>query len=247
MAYSAIKKMNASLDEMGENGMVQNVGQVERIASAAVGSFLIFSAFGNDRNVLGKVSRLGLGGYLLFRGITGNCALYNAMGMKGQQPRAIELRTTLTVNKPKEEVFRYWRKLENLPNFMEHLKMVKETDNKRSHWEAKVPGNIGTIEWDAEITEEKPGELIAWQSVDNATIYNAGHVSFLEAAGGRGTELLIRIIYQPPAGNVGAATAKLLNPVFEKMVKADIMRFKQVIETGEVSSARAEVQPAGNR
>lgn len=247
MAYSAIRKMNASLEDMGENGMVQNVGQVERLVSAAVGSFLVVTSFGNDRNVLGKVSRLSIGGYLLYRGLTGNCALYNAMGMKGQQPRAIELRTTLTVNKPKEEVFRYWRKLENLPNFMEHLKTVKETDNKKSHWEAKIPGNIGTIEWDAEITDEKPGELIAWQSVENATIYNAGHVSFREAMGGRGTELMVRIIYQPPAGNAGAATAKLLNPVFEKMVKADVKRFKEVIETGEVSSARAESQPAGKR
>lgn len=247
MAYSGIKKMNASLDETGENGMAQNLGQVERIVSAAVGSLLVFSAFGNDRNVLGKVSRIGIGGYLLFRGITGNCALYNAMGMKGQKPQAIELRTTLTVNKPKEEVFRYWRKLENLPNFMEHLKTVKETDNRKSHWEAKIPGNIGTIEWEAEITDERPGELIAWQSVENATIYNAGHVSFRDAANGLGTELMVRIIYQPPAGTVGAATAKLLNPVFEKMVKADIMRFKQVIETGEVSNARAEAQPAGRR
>jgi uncharacterized membrane protein len=241
MAYPAIRKMNASSDETNGSGLEQNVGQVERIVSAALGSWMLISAFGSDRNVVGRTSRLGIGGYLLYRGLTGNCPAYSALGMRGQQAKAIELRTSLTVNKPKEEVYRYWRKLENLPRFMDHLKSVRETDNRRSHWEAKIPGNIGTIEWDAEITDERQGELIAWQSVEDATVFNSGHVSFREAPGGRGTEIMVRIIYQPPAGNAGSAAAKLLNPVFEKMVRADIMRFKQVIESGEVSSNQGQV------
>lgn len=233
MAYP-IRKMNAG-DSVSE-GLEQNVGQVERIVSAALGSWLVLTSFGKNRSLLGTTSKLSLGGYLLYRGISGNCALYTAMGLNNESAsQVIELRTSLTVNKPREEVFRYWRRLENLPRFMEHLKTVKELDNRRSHWEAKIPGNIGTIEWDAEITEERPNELIAWQSVDNATIYNSGNVSFRDAAKGRGTEIITRIIYQPPAGNAGTAAAKLLNPVFEKMVKADIMRFKDVIETGEMA------------
>lgn len=232
MAYPTIRKMNAS--ETNE-GQIQNVGQVERIASAAIGSWLLLSSFGRKRSLLGRSTKLSLAGYLLYRGISGNCPLYTSMGIRGEEPKVIELRTSLTVNKPKEEVYRFWRKLENLPRFMEHLKIVKEMDNKRSHWEAKIPGNIGTIEWDAEITEERPGELIAWQSVDNATIYNAGNVTFRDAPNGRGTELMARIIYQPPAGSAGTAAAKLLNPLFEKMVKADIMRFKQLMETGELA------------
>jgi len=240
MANTAIRKMSESLGEM--RNLDQNVSQVERIVSAALGSWMVISAFGHDRNILGRSSRLSLGGYLLYRGITGNCALYSSLGVKGQVPRAIELRTSMTVNKPKDEVYRFWRKLENLPRFMEHLKTVREADNRRSHWEAKIPGNIGTIEWDAEITDERHGELIAWQSVDNATVYNSGNVSFRESAGGRGTDVLVRIIYEPPAGNAGSAAAKLLNPVFEKMVKADIMRFKEIMESGEVSASAA--QPA---
>jgi uncharacterized membrane protein len=240
MANTAIRKMSESLGEM--RNLDQNVGQVERIVSAALGSWMVISAFGSDRNVLGRSTRLSLGGYLLYRGISGNCPMYTALGMTGQASKAIELRTSMMVNKPKDEVYRFWRKLENLPRFMEHLKTVKEMDNRRSHWEAKVPGNIGTIEWDAEITDEKPGELIAWQSVENATVYNSGHVSFRESAGGRGTEVLVRIIYEPPAGNAGTAVAKLFNPVFEKMVKADIMRFKEIIESGETATSAA--QPA---
>lgn len=235
MAFSAIKKMNASPERSeGE----QNVGRTERILSAALGSWMVISAFGSNRSISGRSSRAGIGAYLLYRGISGNCGIYSAMGMKKQQSEAIELSTSLTVNKPKEEVFSYWRKLENLPKFMEHLKVVRETDNTHSHWEARIPGNIGTIEWEAEITDERHGEFIAWQSVENSTIYNSGHVSFRETLGGMGTVIDIRITYQPPAGKPGAMAAKLFNPVFEKMVRADILRFKQVIEFGELEKQR---------
>jgi uncharacterized membrane protein len=139
------------------------------------------------------------------------------------------------VNKPRNEVYKFWRKLENLPKFMEHLNSVKEIDNRRSHWVAKIPGNIGVIEWDAEITEDKKGELIAWQSVENATIYNSGNISFKESIDGIGTEVTAKIIYQPPAGKAGVVAAKIFNPVFQKIVKADIRRFKEVMENGEMA------------
>lgn len=239
MAYSAIKKMNASPGEMDGSGLEQNVGRSERILSGVLGSWMLISAFGSNRSIGGRSSRVGIGAYLLYRGISGNCPVYTSMGIKTQRSKAIELRASLTVNKPKEEVFRYWRKLENLPIFMEHLKTVREIDNNRSHWEARIPGNIGTIEWDAEITDERQDALIAWQSVENATIYNSGHVSFRETLGGMGTVINVTIIYQPPAGNAGAVTAKLLNPLFEKMVRTDILRFKQVIEFGDLAKTPA--------
>ena len=232
MAYPSISKMNATGGSL-EN-LEQNVGQVERIVSAALGSWLVLSSLGRKKTLIGRTSKLSLGGYLLYRGISGNCPVYTALGINGESSKAVELRTSITVNKPREEVYRYWRKLDNLPRFMEHLKTVKEIDNRRSHWEAKIPGNIGAVEWDAEITDERKGELIAWESVENATIYNSGNVTFRDAPNG-GTEVMARIIYQPPAGNAGTAAAKLLNPVFEKMVKADIRRFKEVIENGEMA------------
>ncbi|HLO81311.1 MAG TPA: SRPBCC family protein [Chitinophagaceae bacterium] len=239
MAYSAINEMKAFPEGQYGSGPAKNVGTTERIISAVLGSWMLISAFGNSKKLIGRTSRLGMAGYLLYRGISGNCPVYSAVGMKTLRSKAIELRTSLTVNKPKDEVFRYWRNLENLPIFMEHLKSVKETDYNRSHWEAKIPGNIGTIEWEAEITDERPGELIAWQSVDNATIFNSGHVSFRDTLGDMGTVVTVRIIYQPPAGNPGAVTAKLLNPIFEKMVRADIVRFKQVIEFGDLTKEPA--------
>lgn len=223
--------MNEKLSEMGS--AQKNVGQVERVVSTALGSWMLLSAFGKGKNIAGRSTRFGLGGYLLYRGISGNCALYNALGIKNQQPKAMELRTALMVNRAKDEVYRFWRKLENLPRFMDHLKLVEEMDNRRSHWEANIPGTLGTVEWEAQITDEKPGELIAWESVEDSTIYNSGQVTFRDAQNGKGTEILVRIIYQPPTGNAGKAVAKLFNPMFERMVRADINRFKQFMESGE--------------
>jgi uncharacterized membrane protein len=228
MSYPSINQTSTS-----ENSS-QNLGQAERVISAALGSWLVLSSFGRS-SFISRSSKFSLGGYLLYRGITGNCAVYDALGITGENSQTVELRSTLTVNKPRSEVYKFWRKLENLPKFMEHLNSVKEIDNKRSHWVAKIPGNIGSIEWDAEITEEKKGELIAWQSVENATIYNSGNISFKDAIDGIGTEVTAKIIYQPPAGKAGAVAAKILNPVFQKIVKADIRRFKEVMENGEVA------------
>jgi uncharacterized membrane protein len=144
---------------------------------------------------------------------------------------AINIRTTLMVNKPKDEVYAFWRKLENLPLFMKHLASVTEIDQKHSHWEAVIPGNIGRIKWNAEIVKEEPGHLIGWQSIANATINNAGKVVFHDALNGQGTELEVVISYHPPAGELGAGIAKALNGVFEKIIRQDVMNFKEYIET----------------
>jgi uncharacterized membrane protein len=149
---------------------------------------------------------------------------------------AINIRTSMTVNKPKEEVYAFWRKLENLPLFMKHLSNVTEIDQKHSHWEAVIPGNIGKIKWNAEIVKEEPGYLIGWQSIANSMINNAGKVTFNDAQDGRGTEIEAVISYHPPAGEIGAGIAKLFNPVFEKIIRQDIMNFKEYIETKHSTS-----------
>lgn len=213
---------------------VVNVGQGERIASAAIGAWLLSSGFNTLlRSPLSGFVKTALGGYLLYRGASGHCALYEGMGKtKGvSQTSNINIRTGLIVNKPKDEVYAFWRKLENLPLFMKHLASVTEIDAKHSHWEAVVPGNIGKVKWNAEIVKEEPGTLIGWQSIPNSMINNAGKVTFHEALGGQGTELEVVITYHPPAGELGAGIAKVLTPVFEKMIRQDIMSFKDYIET----------------
>ena len=217
----------------GTSGVV-NVGQNERLVSTAAGAFLLSSGLSNlFKSPLSALVKTALGGYLLYRGASGHCPVYASMGKsKGvEHTSAINIRTSLVVNKPKDEVYAFWRKLENLPLFMKHIAAVTEIDQKHSHWEATIPGNIGKVKWNAEIVKEEPGQMIGWQSIPNSTINNAGKVVFSEALGGQGTELEVVISYHPPAGEIGAGVAKLLNPVFERIVREDVMNFKEYIET----------------
>lgn len=220
-------------------GMI-NVGQNERMISVGLGAFLLSSGLNNlTRHPIKGLLRTFIGGALLYRGVSGNCPVYSSLGKtKGvTHTQAINIRTGLIVNKPKNEVYAFWRKLENLPLFMKHLASVTEIDSKHSHWEAEIPGGIGKIKWNAEIVKEEEGSLIGWQSITNATINNAGKVTFKDALGGQGTELEIVISYHPPAGELGAGIAKSLNPVLEKMIRQDIMNFKDYIETKHSSSS----------
>ena len=218
---------------------VVNVSQGERIASAAIGAFLLSSGLNNlFKSPIGGLVKTALGGYLIYRGASGHCALYAGMGKtKGvTHTPNVNIRTGLIVNKPKDEVYAFWRKLENLPLFMKHLAQVTEIDSKHSHWEATIPGNIGKIKWNAEIVKEEPGYLIGWQSIPNSMINNAGKVTFHDALGGQGTELEVVISYHPPAGELGASLAKALTPVFEKMIRQDVMNFKDYIENKHTSA-----------
>ncbi|MCB0060990.1 MAG: DUF2892 domain-containing protein [Caldilineaceae bacterium] len=162
-----------------------------------------------------------------------------------QEPRrgnTIEIERAVTVNKPAEELYNYWRKLENLPNFMEHLQTVEQTDETHSHWVASLAGGL-PVAWDAEIVEDKENERIVWRTLPDAQVQQSGVVTFQEATGERGTVVHVDIKYSPPGGVVGEAFARMLNGVTAQQVKDDIHRFKSLMETGEV--ATVEGQPSG--
>lgn len=223
----------------GSSGII-NVGQNERILSAAAGALLLSSGLsGLFKNPIGGLVKTALGGLLLYRGTSGHCPVYASIGKTNGVGHTdnINIRTSLIVNKPRAEVYAFWRKLENLPLFMKHLASVTEIDAKHSHWEASpLPGALGKIKWNAEIVKEEEGRMIGWQSIPNATINNAGKVTFNDALNGQGTELEVVISYHPPAGELGAGIAKLLNPTFEKMIRQDVLSFKEYIETKHTGS-----------
>ncbi|HXE56657.1 MAG TPA: SRPBCC family protein, partial [Gemmatimonadales bacterium] len=154
--------------------------------------------------------------------------------------RALQATRTITIGRPAEEVYRFWRDLENLPRFMSHLDSVRVLDQRRSHWVARAPAGR-TVEWDAEIVEDRAGELIAWRSLEGADVPNSGSVRFTPAPGGRGTEVRVQLQYQPPGGAVGAAVAKLFGEEPGQQVASDLRRLKQVIETGEVVKSDASI------
>lgn len=151
---------------------------------------------------------------------------------------------SVAINKPADECYRMWRDLERLPRFMAHLESVRVLDERRSHWTVKGP--VGTtVEWDAEITDDIPGQLLAWRSVAGAEVEHTGSVRFEPGPGGKGTLVQVQMQYQPPAGKVGAAAAKLSGEDPEKQVDENLRRFKQLIETGEVATTKG--QSAGRR
>jgi uncharacterized membrane protein len=220
-----------------------NVGKLERIGSILAGAGLLYKFFQSDPKHTGfnkrpnKMTLIPMavaGGYLIYRGATGHCDVYSAAG-KRKLPdtvKNINIRTNITVNKPRNEVYAFWRKLSNLPLFMEHLKTVEVIDDKRSHWEAKIPGGLIKLEWDAEIVKEIEGELLGWNSLPHASIQNAGKVEFRDADL-NGTEIRVVITYRAPFGDVGEGLTSLFNPMFEKMIRNDVKNFKRYIETGE--------------
>jgi uncharacterized membrane protein len=226
----------------------KNVGNTERGASIVAGSLLIYTGLRS-----GRWSGLGLaltGGALIKRGVTGQCALYKSLGIHTNSPdeqshvsvpygEGIRVDRAVTVNKPRFEVYSFWRNFENLPSFMNHLKKVRHTSEKVSHWVAKAP--LGrSVEWDAEVINDIPGELIAWRSLPGADVANAGSVHFRDTAGNRGTEVKVELEYVPPGGAVGAFFAKLLGENPGHQIESDLRRFKMMLETGEIPTTLHE-------
>jgi uncharacterized membrane protein len=153
--------------------------------------------------------------------------------IEGKPTSAEPVVASTTINREPDEVYEFWRNFENFPRFMEHLDSVQVTGDRRSHWRALGPANKA-VEWDAEIVEDRPGEMISWRSLENADVSNAGKVVFHHAPGGRGTEVRVEMSYQPPAGVVGRKIASLLGREPGQEVHSDLRRLKSVLDVGEV-------------
>lgn len=217
-----------------------NVGTTERILSVAGGSLL--AAIGLRRFSPAGILMALSGGALLFRGTTGYCPINASVNRDSAHSGIVPINIikTVTINKPRSEVYQFWRKLENLPLFMKHLFEVKEISNKKSHWTAKVPGKLGKISWESEIVKEVENIVLMWKSTSDALVDNSGEVRFNDAPGNRGTEVQVAISYLPPGGDIGKGLAGMLNNTFGQIIKEDIRRFKQFIETGEIATIEGQ-------
>ena len=221
----------------------RNIGNTQRAISAVSGSALLLAAVRNMtvkndfslKTLLSAVS----GGYLIYSGLSGHCAVTSALTSHSGELRIQEV---MTINKSPEEVYDIWRNLGNLPRFMKHLESVTQINGTISKWVAKIPGGIGTIEWEAKVLIDKAGSKISWESLPGAVVENSGIVEFKKAPGNRGTELNAIIFYSPPAGGAGKMVSSLFNSTFELLIREDIRRFKRMIETGEFVTVKG--QPA---
>ncbi len=228
-----------------------NVGSAERWITGAAGAAI--AAYGWRKGGRTGGWLVLAGGGLLLRAASGFDPVYALLRRDGDMAwppstatetkralsgrRGIRVHTGVTIDRPLSDVYAFWRNFENLPRFMTHLDSVRAIDDRRSHWAARAPGG-GTVEWDAEIIHEEPDKVIGWRSLAGADVVNAGSVNFDEAPGGRGTEVRVSLQYQPPFGKLGAAVAALTGEEPSHQVREDLRRLKELLETGEVPTAR---------
>ncbi len=218
-----------------------NVGRRERWISAVAAAAVV--AYGLRRRRR-RGLLLPIAGALIGRAVSGRCAVNRMLGRNTALDEAPSSRVTsvrrgegvrvdesIVLNRARGEVYRFWRNLENLPRFMDHLEAVTVLDERRSHWTAKGPAG-SRVEWDAEIHNEIPNELIAWRSLQGSEVDNAGSVHFMPTENGD-TEVRVVLRYDPPAGKLGAAVARLFGEDPSRQVADDLRRLKQVLETGE--------------
>ena len=231
-----------------------NVAEMERWASALSGAALTVIGLrrGFENNPVGGAMLLAAGGTLMYRGATGHCPVYAAAGIRTADgstrealsgARGVNVEEAVTINRSAEELYRFWRNFERLPQFMENLVSVRQIDLRRSHWKAKAPGGR-TVEWDAEIINEVPNELIGWRTLDGSDVVSAGSVRF-KSIEGRGTDVHVRLQYSPPGGKVGSAVAWLFGREPSQTIREDLRRLKQLMEAGEVPTTVG--QPRGRQ
>jgi uncharacterized membrane protein len=240
----------ASIEFRRDRDQATNINGTERWTSTIGGGLL--ALYGLKRKGWGGALLALLGGGLIYRGTTGHCNVYGALGVNTSEHKGarasvkhgegVKIEKSVTVNKSPEELYSFWRNFENLPRIMRHLESVRVIDNKRSHWTAKAPAGT-TAEWDAEIINERTNEMIAWRSLEGSSVPNAGSVHFVKSPGGRGTEVKVALNYDPPGGTLGVALARLFGEEPGQQVEEDLHRFKQMMESGEVLSTKG--QPSG--
>ena len=241
-----------------------NVGRIERWLSMAAGGALAAYAL-RRREVPGGAAAIA-GAALLYRGATGHCDVYQALGInrngrqardygtgviadRGSDTRAqlggtrgIHVEESVTINRPVGELYRFWRNFENLPRFMDHLESVSGREEGISHWVARGPAGM-PVEWDARIINEVQDKVIGWQSLEGSTISTAGSVNFDQDT--HGTRVTVHLQYNPPGGKLGAAVARLFGEEPNQTIREDLRRFKQLMEAGEIPTTKG--QPSGRR
>ena len=182
-------------------------------------------------------------------GVLGVTALdvYSGQRLRATQSSeapAISVRQTITINAAPAELYGFWKNVENLPLFMEHLESVSKVNERVSHWVAKAPAGA-CVEWDAEIIDDQPERRLGWRTLPDSQVTHEGMVSFEPAIGGRGTVVRVEMLYVPPAGKVGVWIARLFGEEPALQVGDDLRRLKQLLETGEVATTLG--QSSGKR
>jgi uncharacterized membrane protein len=218
----------------------RNISETERWLSMAAGAMM--TAYGISRRSRNGWILAGFGALLVRRGATGHCHSYDFLGINtagtGEDTRrvlggagGVMIDESVTINRPIGELYRFWRNLENLPRFMHHLESVERITETLSRWRARAPAGQ-VVEWNAEIINEVPNQVIGWRSIEGSDVISAGSVNF-DDVGSRGTRVRVRMQYSPPGGKAGVMVARLMGRDPAAQIREDLRRLKQLVETGE--------------
>lgn len=223
-----------------------NIGEEQRVLSAVAGAGLLAVAL-PKRSWLGAgLATAGIG--LLYRAASGYCPAVAALGLgvrnsktnrlgrrKIHSEQATKIERTIEINRPADELYRFWRSLENLPCVMSHLESVQVITDRLSHWVVRTMAGVPLVEWDAEIINDVENERIGWRSLNGSDVDNTGSVRFEPTADGQRTRLTVTLQYALPAGKVGTVIAKLVGEDPDSQIAEDLQRFKHSIESGTYS------------
>lgn len=235
--------MSVRAEDIGASRLAAgvNVDDTERVGSVALGGLLML--LGLHNRSVGGVATAVAGGALLYRGMTGQCRVYRALGVNtadrgtrapaGAPAAATDVARSITIDKPADELHRIWREPATLPQVMRHFAEVTVKDEHHAHWKVRGPGGR-SLEWDSQVVEDRPGELLRWESAEGADVRNEGTLRFRPAAGDRGTEVALRIRFAPPGGALGGAAMRLFAFVPSALAGKALRRFKSLVETGEM-------------
>lgn len=221
--------------------MKHNVGAIEQVLSIGIGSGLV--AYGLSQRHKRGILPILMGGGFLLHGLSSYSALYDAIGLdetdgspiRHPLNRVVHFRKSINITRSPSELYSFWRDLQNLPRFMPSIVAVEVLDDNRSRWHACGPLNK-EFHWEAEILEERKDEIITWRTIEReSNLEHTGTVSFRRAPGNRGTIVTLECRWAPPGGIFGALTAKLLPQDPARQVSEDLRRFRQLMETGEIS------------
>jgi uncharacterized membrane protein len=237
MRFEASQALADSFDSL-------SLGDLMRWSSIGTAAALV--AYGMTRRSTAGICVMATAIPFAYRGLTGRWppgipTLGHAGGRNSLSALAgeggIHVRESIRLEKPLDDVYRFWRRLENLPRFMTHLDDVTTLDDRRSHWVACGPGGL-RVEWDAEIINEVENQVIGWRSLPDSDVVTAGSVNFDSARAGRGTQVTVHLQYAAMGGRVGAALAMLFGREPSQMIREDLRRLKQILEAGEVATAK---------
>ena len=214
-----------------------NVGETERIVSAVAGGALV--VFGLTRLSFGGVLLAAVGAALSYRGITGHSVLYDRLAIEAGGARrsvgnlGVKVDESIVVNAPTQRVYEIWRKLENLPRLLSHVDDVEPVGGTRSRWTVKGPAGL-PITWDADLINDKPGEIIAWRTIASPLVEHAGSVTFEPV--GEATRVRVSLQYDPPGGRFGHAVASLVSADAGRQIAQDLANFKRALEEGRLAA-----------